>query len=78
MTRARQELHLLAPVRFYVTQQSPVGDRYVHGARSRFLTEPVLETFERSAWPDSPADAVPSAARAGASIDVAARLRDMW
>ena len=32
MTRARQELHLLAPLRFYVTQQSPTGDRYVHGA----------------------------------------------
>ena len=78
MTRARQELHLLAPVRFYVTQQSPVGDRYVHGARSRFLTEPVVEKFERAAWPDAPAVAAGPAAPAGARIDVAARLRDMW
>ena len=66
MTRARQELHLLAPVRFYVTQQAPGGDRYVHGARSRFLTEPVLATFERASWPDSPADATgPAAPRRG-------------
>jgi DNA helicase II / ATP-dependent DNA helicase PcrA len=78
MTRARQELHLVAPVRFYVTQQAPVGDRYVHGARSRFLTEPVVEKFERAAWPASPADGARVAAPAGASIDVAARLRDMW
>jgi DNA helicase-2/ATP-dependent DNA helicase PcrA len=78
MTRARQELHLLAPVRFYVTQQAPGGDRYVHGARSRFLTEQVLETFERAAWPESPADSAVPAAPGGASIDVAARLRDMW
>ena len=78
MTRARQELHLLAPVRFYVTQQAPVGDRYVHGARSRFLTDQVVEKFERAAWPDSPADATVAAAPFGASIDVASRLRDMW
>ena len=39
MTRARDELRLMAPVRFYVTQQAGMGDRYVHGARSRFLTE---------------------------------------
>ena len=38
MTRARRDLHLIAPVRFYVTQQSPVGDRYVTGARSRFMS----------------------------------------
>jgi DNA helicase-2/ATP-dependent DNA helicase PcrA len=78
MTRARQELHLLAPVRFYVTQQAPAGDRYVHGARSRFLTDQVVGKFERAAWPASPADAVGSAAPFGASIDVASRLRGMW
>ena len=54
MTRAKQELHLIAPVRFYVTQQSRSGDRYVHGARSRFLTDPVLARFERAAWPAQP------------------------
>jgi len=77
MTRARQELHLLAPVRFYVTQQAPGGDRYVHGARSRFLTGQVVEKFERAAWPESPAESAGPAA-AGSNIDVAARLRDMW
>ncbi len=78
MTRARQELHLIAPVRFYVTQQSRVGDRYVHGTRSRFLTDPVMERFERVAWP---ADAVqPRGASAGPGprIDVAEQLRRLW
>ncbi len=55
MTRARDELHLLAPVRFYVTQQSPQGDRYVHGARSRFITAEVLATLEQGSWPADPA-----------------------
>ena len=69
MTRAKQELHLLAPVRFYVTQQSPTGDRYVHGARSRFMTEAVLERFERAAWPAQPeaCDASPRPRRVRAS-----------
>jgi DNA helicase-2/ATP-dependent DNA helicase PcrA len=42
MTRARDELHLLEPLRYYVTQQAGTGDRHVYGARSRFLDGPVL------------------------------------
>jgi len=78
MTRARDELHLLAPVRFYVTQQAPTGDRYVHGARSRFLTETVLSRFERVTWPAQPEQGPEAAQSAGPRIDVARRLRDMW
>jgi DNA helicase-2/ATP-dependent DNA helicase PcrA len=78
MTRAKDELHLLAPVRFYVTQQSPTGDRYVHGARSRFLTEPVLSRFERVTWPAQPELASAAAVPDGPRIDVASRLRNMW
>jgi DNA helicase-2/ATP-dependent DNA helicase PcrA len=78
MTRAKQELHLIAPLRFYVTQQSRSGDRYVHGARSRFLTDAVLERFERSAWPAQPESAAAPLQPPGPPIDVAARLRDLW
>ncbi len=78
MTRAKEELHLLAPVRFYVTQQAPTGDRYVHGARSRFLTEPVLSRFERVTWPAQAEHGPEAAQPAGPRIDVARRLRDMW
>jgi DNA helicase-2/ATP-dependent DNA helicase PcrA len=77
MTRAKRELHLIAPVRFYVTQQSRSGDRYVHGARSRFLTDAVLERFERSAWPAGPEAGAPAAA-AGPRVDVAGQLRRLW
>jgi DNA helicase-2/ATP-dependent DNA helicase PcrA len=77
MTRAKQELHLIAPVRFYVTQQSRLGDRYVHGTRSRFLTDAVLERFERTAWPAGP-DVVAPAAAVGARVDVAEQLRRLW
>ena len=78
MTRAKQELHLVAPVRFYVTQQSRSGDRYVHGTRSRFLTDPVLARFERAAWPGQPEGTVPAAEAPGARLDVAGQLRQLW
>jgi DNA helicase-2/ATP-dependent DNA helicase PcrA len=78
MTRARQELHLIAPVRFYVTQQSRTGDKYVHGTRSRFLTETVLARFERAAWPAQPEGGATTAAGPGPRIDVVAQLRRLW
>ena len=78
MTRAKQELHLIAPVRFYVTQQSRTGDKYVHGTRSRFLTEPVIARFERAVWPAQSAGAATAAAEPGPRIDVAAQLRKLW
>jgi DNA helicase-2/ATP-dependent DNA helicase PcrA len=78
MTRAKRDLHLLAPVRFYITQQSPVGDRYVTSARSRFMSEAVLSLFERRSWPASHEDHPGGSATRGVRIDVAARLKGMW
>jgi DNA helicase-2/ATP-dependent DNA helicase PcrA len=77
MTRAKRDLHLLAPVRFYITQQSPVGDRYVTSARSRFMSEAVLSRFERQSWPAGGEEPRDQAVR-GPPIDVGARLKAMW
>ena len=78
MTRARTELRLIAPVRFYVTQQQGTGDRYVHGARSRFLTEPVMKRFQRVTAGETKEGFGALKAAEGPRIDVASRLRDMW
>jgi DNA helicase-2/ATP-dependent DNA helicase PcrA len=78
LTRAKSELHLIAPVRFYVTQQAAHGDRYVHGARSRFLTENVLACFERRTWPVETGSAPASETIPAPRIDVRSRLRGMW
>ena len=37
MTRAKDALHLIAPVRFYTHGQAARGDRHVHATRTRFL-----------------------------------------
>ncbi|MBX3704724.1 MAG: ATP-dependent helicase [Steroidobacteraceae bacterium] len=78
VTRARDSLYLLEPQRYHVTQQPRFGDAYVHGARSRFLTDALLERFDRvGPAPEAP-PAGPGAASAAPKVDVAARIRQMW
>jgi DNA helicase-2/ATP-dependent DNA helicase PcrA len=50
MTRARENLHLVVPNRFFIKQQSSMGDRHVYAARSRFITPVMLKHFEECAW----------------------------
>ena len=77
MTRARRDLDLVAPLKFYVTQQRRFGERHLYGARSRFLTEPVLASLDVQSWPA--AGASPSnAARPSATIDAGAAMLSMW
>jgi DNA helicase-2/ATP-dependent DNA helicase PcrA len=76
MTRARRQLHLLEPQRYYVTQQPRRGDAHVYGARSRFLTPAVLATLECVGWGEQQPTA--AAVAEGAQLDVGDRLRAMW
>jgi len=66
MTRAKSDLDLIAPLKYYVTQQSRMGDRHVSGAKSRFLTKPVMACLEERVWDEIPA------------VDVGAKLKAMW
>ena len=76
MTRARNELHLCAPLKYRVTQQARDGDAHVYGAKSRFMTDAVLACFEQTAH--AGVRAGDSLRTAGATIDVAAQLKQMW
>jgi DNA helicase-2/ATP-dependent DNA helicase PcrA len=78
ITRAKRDLQLVAPLKFYVTQQSRWGDKHVYGARSRFLTEPVLAAFESRVWPTGRALPATERTRSTVRIDAAARMREMW
>jgi DNA helicase-2/ATP-dependent DNA helicase PcrA len=77
MTRARNELHLCAPLKYQVTQQAKDGDSHVYGAKSRFMSDKVLECFERTNYRSIQG---PESLRAedSASVDVAAQLKEMW
>jgi DNA helicase-2/ATP-dependent DNA helicase PcrA len=78
MTRARQSLTLVTPLRFHVTQQRPDGDKHVYGARSRFVTDELLATMQQC-WHGRSDEVIgETAARPGPKIDVAAKMREMW
>jgi DNA helicase-2/ATP-dependent DNA helicase PcrA len=77
MTRAKTDLHLIAPLKFYVTGQARMGDRHVYGAKSRFLTREVMACMEPVIWPQALPDAEDAAGTAP-RVDVAAKLRGLW
>ena len=78
MTRARDELHLIVPQRFYVGQQARRGDRHVYASRSRFIADDVLSGFELRAWPSVEPGAVHPARPPVAALDLKSRVRGMW
>jgi DNA helicase-2/ATP-dependent DNA helicase PcrA len=77
MTRARNELHLCAPLKYAVTQQPKDGDAHVYGAKSRFMTDRVLESCERITLRNMRGV---DNLREGetATVDVVAQLKEMW
>jgi DNA helicase-2/ATP-dependent DNA helicase PcrA len=79
MTRARDDLVLMQPSRFYVRGQTAGGDRHVYAPRSRFITDEDLAAFEtigvappRSTAADDALEPLPAA------IDLKEAMRRMW
>lgn len=79
MTRAKEQLHLLVPQRFYVTQQSGGGDRHMYAGRTRFITEAMASHFEHVTWPEAiQVRPGPGAQPQAPLMQVRARSRAMW
>jgi DNA helicase-2/ATP-dependent DNA helicase PcrA len=78
MTRARDDLHLIVPQRFFTHGQHAKGDRHVYASRTRFIPDRLLGLFEKTVWPLAVVGAAARAASQGPRIDVGARMRGMW
>jgi DNA helicase-2/ATP-dependent DNA helicase PcrA len=77
MTRAKNDLYLVHPQRFFVRNQHRHGDRHVYAPLTRFIPETIVDRFERVAR------ARATRGRDGNAtldkrIDVARRVRDMF
>ena len=59
MTRAKQHLALMVPLRFHVSQQHHQGDRHLYGGLSRFIPPAVAAQFERVTAQAAASDAEP-------------------
>jgi DNA helicase II / ATP-dependent DNA helicase PcrA len=77
MTRARDELHLVHPLRFYTHGQHRFGDRYVHAPRSRFISTAMLALFEEPRRKMA-AEGAAAAVSALPRVDIGKALREMW
>ncbi|HVX77880.1 MAG TPA: ATP-dependent helicase [Bradyrhizobium sp.] len=79
MTRAKDDLHLMVPQRFFTHAQQAKGDRHVYAARTRFIPDRLLGLFERTSWPKLTSNAARGAgAKVDQRIDIGARMRGMW
>lgn len=53
MTRAKENLQLVVPNRFFIRQQAQMGDRHVYAQRTRFISPAMLKHFEEQVWNDA-------------------------
>src|SRR5262249_40409113 len=51
MTRAKDNLHLIVPQRFFAHSQQSNGDRHMYASRTRFIPADILDNFQGCAWP---------------------------
>jgi DNA helicase-2/ATP-dependent DNA helicase PcrA len=77
MTRARDQLHLMVPQRFFTHGQHATGDRHVYAQRTRFIPNSMLKHFDNRSWPP-PRAGKASAPAQRAPVDLGAKMRGMW
>jgi len=78
MTRAKDNLHLIVPQRFFTHGQAKLGDRHVYAARTRFITRSIQSCFEQTTWAPKKSPDTSAAAPREIRIDVGAKMRAMW
>jgi len=77
MTRAKDELSLIVPQRFYTHSQARTGDRHIYAGRTRFIPANLTGHFNRISWPSASVNKA-AAPAATAAVDIRERLRGMW
>ena len=77
MTRARDELVLMQPQGFHVTQQRHHGDRHMFAARTRFIPAQLLELFE-CVEPEAKAGDGCVAEGSGLLVDIRKQALGLW
>ncbi|MGH9916939.1 MAG: 3'-5' exonuclease, partial [Pyrinomonadaceae bacterium] len=78
MTRAKDDLHLVVPQRFFTYGQNAQGDRHVYASRTRFVPATLLQYFECTTWPKVRQESPRQAEARNVRVDIAGRMRGMW
>lgn len=78
MTRSRDELVLMQPMRYYVRGQAPGSDKHVYAPRSRFISDEDIAAFELVVTPPAPSIAEPGVNGPAPRVDLKSAIRRMW
>jgi DNA helicase-2/ATP-dependent DNA helicase PcrA len=78
MTRAKDQLSLLVPQRFYVHQQARRGDKHLYASRTRFIPGALAAHFELRSWLGPGHGTHSAGRRTTPTVDIGARMRQMW
>ncbi|HEV7344694.1 MAG TPA: ATP-dependent helicase [Devosia sp.] len=78
MTRARDELNVIVPQRFFVTQQHRHGDKHLYAQRTRFIPRSLVPLFEDILWPPVTPAYIEGLSPAPVKMDIGAQMRGMW
>ncbi|GLP95500.1 ATP-dependent helicase [Paraferrimonas sedimenticola] len=78
MTRAKDQLHLMQPLKYWVPEQQSWGDKHVYGAKSRFLSERVSQMLETCHYPKVSPDQEERQAGLAAITDIRKTILSQW
>jgi DNA helicase-2/ATP-dependent DNA helicase PcrA len=78
MTRAKDQLNLAVPQRFYRHKRPDLGDGHVYGAVSRFIPKSIRHFFDCRTWAERGSEVTPVARSSTTPVDITARLKERW
>jgi DNA helicase-2/ATP-dependent DNA helicase PcrA len=78
MTRAKDELDLIVPQRFFTYNQAKSGDRHVYACVSRFIPRSIHDCFDCRAGSDRAGIGSKPIIKSTTRINVAANAGRMW
>jgi DNA helicase-2/ATP-dependent DNA helicase PcrA len=78
MTRAKDELDLIVPQRFFTYNQAKSGDRHVYASISRFIPKSIRDCFDCRTSSDRSASNDKPVRKLTTTVDVAANVGRMW
>lgn len=78
ITRAKHNLHLIQPLKYWVPEQPKYGDKHVYGAKSRFLSKKVSQCLQTTYFPEKQALVAEPGASYQHISNVQNKIKSMW
>jgi DNA helicase II / ATP-dependent DNA helicase PcrA len=78
ITRAKQSLHLIQPLKYWVPEQKKYGNKHVYGAKSRFLTNQVSQRLEHCFYPHNQVNVAEPHAKYAVINDIHSKIKQLW